>query len=329
MEQAGQGYFIPIACRFGTLNTLETASYAQFILPKVPTDQWLSTHLHTSWKISEVKSWLLAKCLPTLFTPISPIPRQRYTQRRRRMSPITFATREEVSDDEQVPEGDAYDAYTADANPLTDLEDPLFSDKYRYVPRPAATASPNKDIIPKANSTSTSSDPSYYILVVFSTGQILEDHYKLEWYPMRPHELLELHPYPFLVKLPRASVDDYVKPYFDVNAWVLRLLDDFGSGGRAVERLGKVPEAADIERDKLTKKRRVKVFQWQERWVVIREGQFQLCRERQVRGFALPSVALTSLFVSLGFGSVAFRTAVINGVVAGCRLHQGYPEELA
>lgn len=263
MEQPGQGYFIPIACRF------------------VPTDQWFNTHLHTSWKISDVKSWLLAKCLPELFTPIPPIPRPRYTHRRRRMSPITFATRDEISDEEQVQEGDAYDAYIDDVDPLTDPSDPLLSDNYKYIPRHPAASTPNKDIIPKANSASSSSDPAYYVLLVYSTGQILEDHYTLEWYPVHPHELFELHPYPFLVKLPRACVGDYVKPYFEVNAWVLRLLDDFGSSARIGDRLTKVPETVDQERDKLAKKRRLKIFTWQERWIVVREGRFHICKERQ------------------------------------------------
>lgn len=199
------------------------------------------------------------------------------------MSPITFATREEISDDEQVPEGDAHDAYTDGADPLIDLSDPLLSDKYKYVPRPATMDSPNKSFIPKANSASTSSDPSYYVLLVFSTGQILEDHYKLAWYPTHPHELLELHAHPFLVNLPRALVEDYVRPYFEAHAWVLRLLDDFGSGGSVGERLGKVSEVVDPERDKLARKRRLKVSSWQERWVIVREGHFQVCKERKVR----------------------------------------------
>ncbi|EKM56622.1 uncharacterized protein PHACADRAFT_253835 [Phanerochaete carnosa HHB-10118-sp] len=199
------------------------------------------------------------------------------------MSPITFATREEISDDEQVLEEDAHDMHTDDADPLIDLSDPLLSDKYKYVPRPATADSPNKSLIPKATSASTSSDPSYYVLLVFSTGQILEDHYKLAWYPTHPHELLELHAHPFLVSLPRALVEDYVRPYLEVHAWVLRLLDDFGSGSGVGERLGKVLEVADQERDKIAKKRRLKVSPWQERWVIVREGHFQVCKERKVR----------------------------------------------
>jgi hypothetical protein len=193
------------------------------------------------------------------------------------VSPITFATREEVSDDERLP-ASLEDAIGTD--PLADdTEDPLFSDKYRYVPRP--TTSTQADLIPRANSASTYSDPAHYVLLVFSTGQILEDHYPFDWYPTRPHELLELHPYPLLVKLPRASVDEYVRPYFEANAWVLRLLDDFGSGsGRIGERLGKVTEGTDLEREKSLKKRRPKLFQWQERYIVIRDGFFQLYKDR-------------------------------------------------
>lgn len=198
------------------------------------------------------------------------------------MSPITFANRDELSDDERPPADVAPHDHPPGFDPLADPDDPFFTDKYKYVPRPAASTH-SSDIIPKANSTSTSSDPSQYILLLFSTGQILEHDRALDWCPIHPYELFELHSNPFLVKLPRGVPKLYIQAYFEAPAWVLRLVDDFGSGGRIGDRLVKASEGADFEKDRSLKKRRTKVLQWHERWVFIREAQFQLCKDRNVR----------------------------------------------
>ncbi|KIP09935.1 hypothetical protein PHLGIDRAFT_288740 [Phlebiopsis gigantea 11061_1 CR5-6] len=258
MEPSAPGYFVPIACRF------------------VPHDRWLVTHLHTSWKITDAKLWLLAKYFPALFTHAPSIPRQRLSQRR--VSPIKFAKREEVSDDEQIPADVAYgDTDYFGALPGVDDDDPILSDKYKYVPRISPGASLS-DIIPKASASSPYADPSNFVLLSYSTTQILEDGWRFGWYTMHPHELLELHTYPYIAKLPRSSVFGYCQPYFESSAWVLRLIDDFGSGTRAADGSGRLGEILDVDKDR-TRKRK-KLAQWHQRWIVIREGYFHIYKDR-------------------------------------------------
>lgn len=246
----------------------------------VPNDQWLVTHLNPSWKISEVKQWLLARCLPSLFTPIPDVPRQ--IQKRRAVSPILFARRDEVEgagDDsaETSQEGTMYE----EDEPL--LADDVLNEKFKYVPpRQTQTTNQRVDLIPKA--TPSASLPQYTLLS-FSTGQILEDHYPLSWYTVYPHELFELHVQTSITKLPRDNIDDYVKPYFEARVWALRGVTKDEEGvlpvSKTVEKLGRMAEGSEFDRDRLLKKRRK--MQWQEKWVVIHQGVLQLCKDRSVR----------------------------------------------
>ncbi|KAF9075442.1 hypothetical protein BDP27DRAFT_1033723 [Rhodocollybia butyracea] len=67
----------------------------------VPYDQWLVTHVDSSWTIHEVKSWILAKCIAsntfghTTESPnlpiISPPAKPKTKPSRRPASPIVFA----------------------------------------------------------------------------------------------------------------------------------------------------------------------------------------------------------------------------------------------
>ena len=251
------------------------ASYVPCI---VPHDRWLVTHLHTSWKITDVKLWLLAKYFPTLFTHAPSIPRQRFSKRR--VSPIKFAKREEVSDDEQMPADVAYgDTDYFGALPGVD-DDPVLSDKYKYVPRIGSPGASSSDILPRPSAASHYADPSNFTLLSYSTNQILEDGWRFGWYTVHPHELLELHTYPYIVKLPRSSVLSYYQPYFESSAWVLRLIDDFGSGNRVADGSGRLGETVDGDKDK-TRKRK-KFAHWHPRWIVVREGHFYLYKDRNV-----------------------------------------------
>ena len=194
------------------------------------------------------------------------------------MSPITFASRNQV--DEDVEDTAANDGYEEDQDDEDDDESSstFFKEKYKYTPAPASAGS-NVNLIP----TSTSVTAAQYTLLAFSTGQILEDHNYLSWYSIHPHELLELHTCNYMVGLPRDAVDHYVEPYFEAKVWALRTTanPEVSEGApRPGERFGRMSEAGDTERDK-TKKRRTKL-QWNERWVVIHRGLFQLCVERDV-----------------------------------------------
>ena len=53
----------------------------------VPYDQWLVTHVDSSWKAKQVKLWILSKCLS-----VSPVTRP---NRGRSPSPITFASEQD------------------------------------------------------------------------------------------------------------------------------------------------------------------------------------------------------------------------------------------
>lgn len=184
---------------------------------------------------------------------------------------------------------DPYDSDSDEA--LLDL-----TDKYKYVPpRSLALASPS-DEIPK---TTPSATLPQYTLLAFSTGQVLEDHHELSWYTVYPHELFELHSHTTIIRLPRASITDYVKPYFETRVWALKVItkDDESSLGlpRSIEKLGRGADIAEHERERNLRKRRTK-FQWQEQWVIIYRGLFQLCKDRNVTCHTLiPSLSPTDI----------------------------------
>lgn len=156
-----------------------------------------------------------------------------------------------------------------------------------------------------------------YTLVTFSVGQILEDEFLVSWYNIRSYELLEMHLAGAVVNLPREVKVEYVKPYFEGKVKWLRVV----WGSREASKLydgsaaGKVrlktqkrrsrstdPLSLDAlvrEREREAKderesaksngrnarkengKRRTK-YEWRERWIVIHQGVFNLCRSRTV-----------------------------------------------
>jgi hypothetical protein len=244
----------------------------------VPHDQWLVTHLNPSWKISQVKQWLLAKYFPALFPSAPDIPRQK----RRPVSPITFARRVEAEPGEALPDQE-YDKSSEDDEDEVLLET---SDRFKYTPRQQA----QKDLsgqIPKATSSTTLPQ---YTLLSFSTGQVLEDNALLSWYSVYPHELLELHLHTSLVKLPRDNIANYIKPYFEARVWALKVITrDDESNPRPADKLGRGTDSGEQDREKLLRRRRTK-FQWQEKWVIIHQGVFQLCKDRNA------SISSSSLF---------------------------------
>ena len=222
-----------------------------------------------------MKRWLLAKCLPGLFTPIQPFTRPRSSQRKRPVSPILFASRSEIDNEAgHSSAGDDFEDEHSDVDP-DELVSSFYQEKYKYTPGPSSTAG-NAQVIP----TSTSINVGQYILLAFSTGQVLEDHNLLSWYSLKPHEFLELHWNNAIVRLPREEIEHYVVPYFEAKVWALKALagSDDSEASRAAGGLGRTSEAGEAERDR-TKKKKTKL-QWHERWVVIRQGLFQLCAER-------------------------------------------------
>ncbi|OBZ65989.1 hypothetical protein A0H81_14036 [Grifola frondosa] len=212
----------------------------------VSTDQWLVTHLDPSLSISHVKQALLSRFLPDPeHVPLSPRPK---TRRTRALSPITFSSHGHSS------------AGIDDDDDLED-EDVSFDDRYKYPARPSA---PKPPAPPPC--------PTHYTLISFSTTQLLEDHFSLAWYGIRPHELLELHPpAPALLSLPRSLLDEYVSPYFEARVWALRVV-----GSELDVARGRTDDSA-VKKSAQKKKL---ALEWRERWAVIHRGIFMLCRER-------------------------------------------------
>lgn len=101
---------------------------------------------------------------------------------------------------------------------------------------------------------------SAHALVAFSTGIVLEDESRLAWYHLRPDELLELHPAGCVVRLGRASVREYVRPYVLASVNVLRYVSPLDQDG---------------------KKRKVKL-EWKPRWLEIVDGTFRVLKSLTV-----------------------------------------------
>ncbi|THH28748.1 hypothetical protein EUX98_g5449 [Antrodiella citrinella] len=256
----------------------------------VPTDQWLVTHIDTSWKIQQVKLFLLAKFFPSSFISVPYLPRPQASSKRRAVSPIRFAAKPakpfqsspaaaQVSDGEDEDEDDFGDEFLA---------------QYKWSANPRRSTSIIPMLVkPEQTSEDKASDvdPAHYTLLAFSSGQILEDQFNFEWFNLNSHELLELHSSGFLVSLPKSVPDVYILPYFEARVWALRAItrdkDDIDGGkGDSMENTPYVasddrsgdPHA--VRREKLAKKPRTKL-EWRVRWVIIHQGLFKLFKSRK------------------------------------------------
>lgn len=134
-------------------------------------------------------------------------------------------------------------------------------------------------------------NPDRLSIIRFSTGQVLEDEYSMEWYDIKPYELLEIHRAETVVRLPRHSQLEYIKPHWE--GWVKSLRVVFSPSG--ARRGGAINgNSANSSRATLSKpneKRRGKSgssgksdqrFEWRDRWLVIHHGVLILCRDRRV-----------------------------------------------
>ncbi|KAH9953794.1 hypothetical protein BC827DRAFT_1246303 [Russula dissimulans] len=196
----GDQILIPVACRF------------------VASDQWLTTQLDSTWKISEVKQYILTKIFNR-----SVINNDDLSSRERPVSPITFASGRNSFNGNF--EG------LLDDDPSADLGPTLFTEHPRQLrmrqPQSATprVTSPAVSESPAERSASAAALPTHhYSVLAFSTGQLLEDDYSLAWYRLRPHELLELHPPGTIVRLQRDSMLEYVRPYLELDVRALRVV---------------------------------------------------------------------------------------------------------
>ncbi|KAL0945277.1 hypothetical protein HGRIS_000786 [Hohenbuehelia grisea] len=101
-----------------------------------------------------------------------------------------------------------------------------------------------------------------FLLLRFSTGQILEDDLVVSWYDIKPDELFELHRANVVIRLPRTSIQDYIQPYWE--GWVQTLATVRENGQDEMEREWRT---------------RVKMV-WQQRWMVIKEGALSFHKDR-------------------------------------------------
>ncbi|KAJ7092837.1 hypothetical protein B0H15DRAFT_777270 [Mycena belliarum] len=137
-------------------------------------------------------------------------------------------------------------------------------------------------IVSNAGSTSGKGDLySQFILIRFSTGQLLEDELPLSFYDMQPNELLELHRLGVVVTLPRANLARYLDAYWEGWVRVLRM--------RPIE---------DEEDSYLLYKIRptkTRTLEWCDRWLVVREGRVYLCRDEMRLALSVKSFILVCL----------------------------------
>ncbi|KAJ3770891.1 hypothetical protein FB446DRAFT_130865 [Lentinula raphanica] len=282
----------------------------------VPYDQWLVTHVDSSWTINEVKLWVLAKCAanspsrsgpasvsnlppihpptrpkkktpkrpasPIVFAEFSPASggpshspthnpdgqakadkakRKQRRSRGRPISPITFAPigvdpqddsedgsatgKEEgevigmgyEEDDEWDSQEDAPDideleldpnprmGRRANRNQYLGFYDRRSVDRPTFLPAPAASRTlPSKTLVNPASFPKgcyTTYHPGLVTVIRFSTGQILERHYTISDYEIKPYELLEIHRLGVVTKLPREITSEYIEPYWE--GWVKAL----------------------------------------------------------------------------------------------------------
>ncbi|PBL04417.1 hypothetical protein ARMGADRAFT_1158223 [Armillaria gallica] len=246
---------LPISCRF------------------IPYDQWLTTHVDPAWKVKQVKHWILSKCISHIKEEVDievPEPRHRSPspivfappKHHRPISPIEFSTRvgsgyEE--DDEADAEGDDVQKLPAQLPSTSAL--------------PAAEPPPPAKLKARRKKKSTSSsepihphhrsayEPSRLTLLRFSTGQILEDDFAFAWYDIQPGELFEVHRVGVVLKLQRTAPSEYAKPYWE--GWAKAVTN---SNGKKKNVMGDGGKESKVE--------------WKDRWVVVREGTMQLCKDR-------------------------------------------------
>lgn len=216
----------------------------------MPYDQWLITHLDTSWTIDQAKQWILSRC-NLGHTPDLP--------RYRPLSPITFASKgarrskgstgtsnddedngEESADNEfdgelgSGGEGSSYldDDDLSEGMSSHDIQSPpprskSFTDAWQ-----ARLQRKSESSTSAVSASSVTLPSAHYTLVSFSTNYMLEDDFRLSFYALRPYELLELHPARHIIRLPRETLTQYVQPYFEARIRALRSVakDDVSDG---------------------------------------------------------------------------------------------------
>ncbi|THH02550.1 hypothetical protein EW145_g6731, partial [Phellinidium pouzarii] len=236
---------LPIACRL------------------VPLDQWLVTHVDTSWKVKDIKHWILSKCnawgsstapQPPRFRPASPVTFSTPSRRSSLDSGSWEETEEGDDDDWDVFAALEYskDLHTSDSGLASDNINNTTTSSRSFRQQRTSVA-------PEHAATS-----ARYTLFSFSSGYILEDEAYLAWYRPRPFELLELHRAGAIVPLPRSVYSAYVEPYFESPV----LVSERPHGRRPG------PEYTQVQVQV-----QAHAAEWKQRWAIIRNGVLNLCKD--------------------------------------------------
>lgn len=238
-------------------------------MPPVASDQWLLTRFDPSWKVAELKQYILSK--------VDGKDRggQQYFPRNRPVSPITFAStgpsRYSVDRTNTDPGGSDDDD--------EDNDDDVFpvDDKYN---RPKPAWNYDRDL------GSPPPPTTYHSLVAFSTGQLLEDDYSLSWYRLQPNEMLELHPPGAIINLPRDDTTEYIQPYLEVKVKALRVISHEDTKPKVDN--GKIrrprdngqPRSPTERPGQSLRKRKKTKLEWKERWLIVHQGMLNLFKDK-------------------------------------------------
>ena len=276
---------------------------ARFLIPKsiVASDQWLTTQFDATWKISEVKRYILTQVYNRRVMSHDHLP-----PRGRPVSPITFASAFPSRNSFDSSDGPLEDDSTEDSEVF--VMEPIRPARGRHPPTPrvASPAFPGSPP-PTEKQHTLALPPHHYMMLAFSTGQLLEDDFSLAWYRLRPHELLELHPPGTIVQLQRETLLDYTQPYLELDVRALRVVindkDAPALGpthGLEASPNHKIRKAKDLAVESRTpsgsgggggssssapqsiRKRRKMKLEWRDRYLVIRQGMLSLFKSRSV-----------------------------------------------
>ncbi|KAK7024990.1 hypothetical protein R3P38DRAFT_2530591 [Favolaschia claudopus] len=235
----------------------------------LPHDQWFTTHVDPDWKIRQVKSWLLSKCLPYAAPPSPPLRQsaRKYQRppspitfapdpRHRPISPITFAMPKPKVNPDDASEFEERDE-------VSELELKLEPEESPLAPQPK-----KRTVLPTASTSAKGDIYSQFTLIRFSTGQLLEDDLPLSFYDMRADELLELHRAGVVVTLPRANPKRYLEAYWEGAIRILRM--------RPIE------DEEDSYHLYKIRPLETRALDWRDRWLVVREGNIYLCKDETI-----------------------------------------------
>lgn len=243
----------------------------------VTTDQWLITHLSVHKPISSIKQLLLKRFF-------SAPPKSQNSP----PSPITFAPAYAVhsrrSFDRQSRIVSLYDDDTDDIDTLitgssgasdAHTDSPIDSKEGKHLLRDRMSATDVTSKITRERPFIAVPAHTSFLLLTFSTGIILEDHFTLEWYNINNHELLELHPtFPGPVRLDRTGLKVYAQPYFHNKVCALR-----GQQASHAEILHEKGKEDTSGRRYRTKKCGL---EWRTRWVTVDNGHIYLSKNPNV-----------------------------------------------